>query len=137
MKKIFFYLILGLIILVLFSIFFWFNQTKYFIGRASISQQSFSVDNSYLFVSPLNASANGVEKIRITVLILSNQGLGVAGKKVALSPNKSIVLETIQGLTDSYGKVIFDASSNVAGEYYLDVIADNIKLPQKAHLMYR
>jgi len=136
MKKTLFFLILGLVILVLFSFYFWFYQTRYFIGRASVSQASFSVENSYLFVTPLRANANGQEKIRATVFILNNQGLGVSSKKVILTDNVDLKLDIVQGLTDNYGKAIFDISTTKAGEYYLDVQADGRILPQKIHVTF-
>jgi len=136
MKKTLFFLILGLVILVLFSFYFWFYQARYFIGRASVSQSSFSVENSYLFVTPLRANANGQEKIRATVFILNNQGLGVSNKKVILTDNVDLKLDIIQGLTDNYGKAIFDISTNKAGEYYLDVQVDGRSLPQKIHITF-
>jgi len=105
-------------------------------GRASVSQSSYSIDNSYVFVTPLKARANGQEKIRITVFVLNNQGIGVMGKKafVALDPNLNV--ESVQGLTDSYGKAFFDVSANKAGEYFLEVKIDDTPMKQKAHLSF-
>jgi len=74
MRKFIFFLILIIVILILFAGFFWLYETKFMIGRASVSKASFSIDNSYLFVSPLRARANDKEKIRVTVFVLNNQG---------------------------------------------------------------
>ncbi len=137
MKKTLFFLLLGLVILILFSGYFWFYQMRYFIGRASVSQASFSVENSYLFVTPLSAKANDLEKIRATVFILNNQGLGVSNKRVSLSSSSNLNVSVIQGITDGYGKAIFDISTLKSGEYFLDVTVDSQALPQKAHITFQ
>ena len=136
MKKHLIFLILFLLILVSFSFFFGLYEVRFLKSRASVSQASFSVDNSYLFVSPLRAKANGQEKIRITVFVLNNQGLGVLGKEVFLSRDPSLSVDIIQGQTDSFGKAVFDVVSTKPGEYYLEVSVDGKKLPQKAHLSF-
>ena len=136
MKKHLIFLILFLLILVFFSFFFGLYEVRFLKSRASVSQASFSVDNSYLFVSPLRAKANGQEKIRITVFVLNNQGLGVLGKEVFLSRDPSLSVDIIQGQTDSFGKAVFDITSTKPGEYYLEVSIDGQKLPQKAHLSF-
>lgn len=114
----------------------WLYEGKYFVGRASTVQQDFSPDNSYVFIAPLRATANGKEQIRATIFILNNQGLGVSGKTIRLSNAPNLTVQTIQGTTDNYGKAVFDISSNQGGEYYLDVIVGDKKLPQQAHLSF-
>lgn len=136
MKKIFLLLLFSLLILIAFSLFFWLYEVKFFISRAGVSQASFSIDNSYLFVTPLRASANGQEKIRITVFILNNQGLGVMGKKTFAGQDKDLNIETVQGLTDNFGKAFFDVSSNKPAEYFLEITIDGVALKQKAHLSF-
>ena len=123
-------------VLISFSFFFGLYEVRFFKSRASVSQASFSVDNSYLFVSPLRAKANGQEKIRITVFVLNSQGLGVLGKEVFLSRDPSLSIDIVQGQTDNFGKAVFDVSSTKAGEYYLEVSVDGQRLPQKAHLSF-
>lgn len=134
-KKIFFLMIF---IIFLFGVvlFFGLYEVKFIASRASIKITSFSVDNSYIFVTPLQARANGQEKIRVTVFVLDDRGLGVMGKKVYIERNKALNIEEIQGLTDQYGKSYFDISSISAGEYYLKVFVDNTELKQKVHLIY-
>jgi len=136
MKKNLIFLIFFLLILVSFSFFFGLYEVRFFKSRASVSQASFSVDNSYLFISPLRAKANGQEKIRITVFVLNNQGLGVLGKELFLSPNPDLSVDIIQGKTDNFGKAVFDVASTKPGEYYLEVFVDGQKLPQKARLSF-
>jgi hypothetical protein len=134
-------LVLFLIILLIilgFTYFFWLYEARYFIGRADVSRSSFSIDNSYLFVSPLRAKASlgNNEKIRVTIFILNNQGLGVMGKRVVPEVNPYIQMDIIQGTTDNYGKAIFDMFSTKSGEYYLEISADGVPLKDKAHLTF-
>ncbi|MFN4213041.1 MAG: Ig-like domain-containing protein [Microgenomates group bacterium] len=136
MKRTLFFLVFSLFALLLFSLFFWLYEAKFFIGRASVTSLSFSVDNSYLFVTPLRAKANGKEKIRVTVFVLNNQGLGVMGKKVFIGRDPNLFIDDIQALTDSYGKAVFDVASQKKGEYYLEVKVEDKVLPQKAHLSF-
>jgi hypothetical protein len=130
--------ILGIALLVLlgFSGFFFLYEARFFTGRASVSQYSFSIDNSYVFYSPLQAQANGQESIRLTVFVLNNQGLGVQGKKVTLVADPNLAVETIQGLTDSLGKAIFDITSTKPADYYVDVQVEGVSLEEKSQLTF-
>ena len=124
------------LVAIFFSGFFLIYEARYFVGRASITARSFSVENSYLFVSPLNAKANGDERIRVTVFILNDQGLGVLGRSISLSSDINLTQETVQGLTDAVGKAVFDIQAKKPGDYYLDVKVDGTGLPQKARLVF-
>lgn len=136
MKKTIFFVLLVILVLLLFSSFFWLYEARFFVGRASVSRASFSIENSYVFITPLRARANKIEKIRITVFVLDNQGLGVAGKNITLGSDPNLNIEIIQGTTDNFGKAIFDVAATNAGEYYLPVKVDQTTLPQSAHIVY-
>ena len=136
MKRSLILLLISLLFLILFSFFFWFKEVKFFKIKADVSQASFSIDNSYVFLTPLRAKANGQEKIRLTVFVLNNQGLGVLGKKVELTSNPDIKVDSVQSITDNFGKASFDLSSSKSGEYYLNVIVNVTKLKQQAHLTF-
>ncbi len=136
MKKTLLILSIALLSLIAFTMFFWFQEVKFFKIKADVSQATFSADNSYVFVSPLKAQANGQERIRLTVFILNNQGIGVLGKKVEVKEDPSLMVELIQNITDQFGKAIFDISSAKAGEYFLDVKADGTNLKQQAHMTF-
>jgi len=136
MKRSILFFVILLIIIVGFVGIFGLYEVKFFSSRADISHASFSVDNSYIFSTPSQARANGQEKIRLTVFILNNQGLGVLGKKIFIGTDSSLNIETIQGLTDNYGKAYFDISAVKAGEYFLEIKADDTALKTKAHLVF-
>jgi len=135
-KKTIIYLSILFIIFIFFSVLFYFYEVKYFQGRASVTQQDFSPDNSYVFSSPLRAKANNNEKIRTTVFILNNQGLGVEKMTVAFNNSSSLNITVVQGITDAFGKAIFDISSANSGDYYLEFSVNNTPLKQKAHLNF-
>ncbi len=136
MKKPLVFLLFFLVILLAFALFFGLYEVQFFTNRASIKRVSFSVDNSYVFITPLRARANGQEKIRVTVFVLDDQGLGVMGKKVVLAPNEALNIENIQALTDNFGKAYFDVSSSKVGEYFLEVTVDAESLKQTSHLVF-
>lgn len=136
MKRSILFFIILLMVIVGFVGAFGLYEVKFFTSRADISQASFSVDNSYIFSTPSQARANGQEKIRLTVFILNNQGLGVLGKKIFIGTDPSLNIEAIQGLTDNYGKAYFDISSSKAGEYFLEIKADDTALKTKAHIVF-
>jgi len=136
MKKSLIFIIILLLVMIGFIGIFGFYEIKFFTGRASVSQASFSIDNSYIFSTPSQARANGQEKIRLTVFILNNQGLGVMGKKIFIGTDPALNIEAIQGLTDSYGKAYFDISATKPAEYFLEIKANDTVLKQKAHLVF-
>ena len=95
------------------------SQRTSFFGRATSgpADSNISQDNSYMFASPLQATAGNLEKIRITVFILNGQGLGVQGETVTLINDSGISVNAIQSVTDSYGKAIFDINATNPGDY--------------------
>src|SRR3989339_1409424 len=133
MKRSVLFFVVLLFILFSFVAVFGLYEVKFFNTRADVSQASFSIDNSYIFSTPSQARANGQEKIRLTVFVLNNQGLGVLGKKVFIETDSSLTIDTIQGSTDNYGKAYFDISATKPAQYYLEIKIDDKALNQKAH----
>ena len=101
-----------------------------------VSTPSLSLDNSYVFASPLRAKANG-EQIRITVFILNDRGLGMVGKNVSIGGGNQLLITPIQPVTDSQGRATFDiASTNAAGVYIIQANVDGVALTQKATVSF-
>jgi hypothetical protein len=97
---------------------------------------SLSIDNSYIFASPLRAKSGG-EKIRVTVYILDNRGLGMAGKNVTIQTNDSIQVTSIQPITDSQGKATFDiASGTSTGVYTILASVDGQIIKQNVSITF-
>jgi hypothetical protein len=136
LKKLLTILFIIFLILLIFLLVYFVNQRLIFTGRAD-NPGNPSLDNSYLFASPLIAQANGLEKIRVTVFVLDSQGSGVPGKTVTLGQSLDLNVEAIQPITDSIGKAVFDLSSNTSLIYELEVLVDGQLLPQKLRLTYR
>ncbi len=121
LKKIFSFIIflfLTVGILTLVVSFFLTNRSSFF-GKATqgIVDSEVSIENSYLFASPLTAESGNRENIRVTVFILDSQGLGVGAKSVVLDIDPTLTVTPIQNPTDSYGKAVFDVSSQASGLY--------------------
>ena len=136
MQKFLLSAILFFLVLITFSLFFFFYETQFFGSRASMTVVNVSADNSYVFMNPLKAQANGKDKIRVTLMILNGSGLGVLGKKPIITSDPRLVVDKVQEATDTLGKAVFEYSTTVPGEYYLEVKIDDIVLPQKAHLSF-
>jgi hypothetical protein len=100
------------------------------------SVPSLSLDNSYVFASPLRAKVGG-EQIRVTVFILNDRGLGMAGKTVSVGGGDTLQVTSIQPITDSQGRATFDIASNSApGVYIIQASVDSVNLTQKATITF-
>lgn len=136
MKKTVLLLSFLFLLLAILSSLVFFYERRIFIGRARSLDTRFSPDNSYVFGSPLRARANSDEKIRVTVFVLNNQGLGVQGRRVVLQNQPNLAIETVQGLTDEFGKAVFDVEAVKAGEYSGQILVDGQQLPQSVRLSF-
>lgn len=107
------------------------------LARQLISDPQVSLDNSYVFASPLSANSSNNEKIRVTVFILNSKGLGVTGKQVELKSDLGLTVEPVQSITDSYGKSIFDISAVSPGEYLVEARVNDLTLNQSAKVIFQ
>jgi len=118
------------------SLFVVVRTTTTYQRAASNSSGSTVLENSYLFASPLQAKADGREKIRITVFLLDGRGLGVGNQTVNLKLPTSITINNQQEITDQSGKAIFDLSSSIAQTINVTAITNNLTLPQKVRVVF-
>lgn len=101
-----------------------------------VSAPSLSLDNSYVFASPLRAKTGG-EKIRITVFVLDNRGIGILGKKVVVGGGNLLNVTPIQPVTDGVGRAMFDISSETSpGTFIIQATADGTQLVQKTTISF-
>ena len=107
-----------------------FKSNLFFKQKTTQAPNPPSLQNSYLFASPLKAKADLQEKIRVTVILLNNQGLGIKDQKVQLNLDNNLHSEAVQELTDDSGTAIFDLSSSLAGEYKISATIGSYTLPQ-------
>lgn len=96
-----------------------------------------SVENSYIFASPVSATADGSSIIRVTVFLLSGQGLGVTGVKVNLKLDPSVMISENEPTSDTFGRATFDLISSIPGDYTISAETEGVTLPQKVSISYR
>lgn len=129
-----------LILLLSLTVFFISRRTSFF-GRAGGAPTGeaglVSIDNSYLFASPLAAAAGNREKIRLTIFVLNSTGLGVRGEAVFLGENEKLTVTAVQPVTDDLGRAIFDVSASLAGEYLMEARVGGKVLPQRVRISFR
>ena len=136
MKSTKYLFIIGFLTLSLFASLYLVARTTIFQKRATSSNSSYVLENSYLFASPLQAKADGLEQIRLTVFLLDGRGLGVASQTVSLSLPKNISVTNQQEITDSTGKAVFDIVSSFPQTFYATASVAGAKLPQKVRVVF-
>ena len=125
-------LILGLILTT-----FLITQTTIFSSKAGNTNSHLPVkENSYLFASPIQAKADGQEKIRVTVFLLDSDGLGVSQQSVTLQVPTGVQVEKVQNITDDLGKATFNLSSTLAGKYSISASTTTVTLNQKINILF-
>jgi len=130
-------LIIAFLSLALIASLFLVLKTTIFVKKASNSNQSTVVlENSYIFVSPLQAKADNKEKMRLTVFILDGRGLGVPNQIVDLSTSVKISITEVQKNTDESGKAVFDLSSNIPGQFNITAKTQSGTLPQQVKVVF-
>lgn len=106
-----------------------------FQNRAT-SNSSSSLENSYLFASPLQAKADSQEKIRITVFLLDGRGLGIGNRPVEINTSAPTTQTNLQPTTDETGKAIFDIASSTPQTIEITAQTNGKTLPQKIKVMF-
>lgn len=112
-------------------------KTTIFVNKAaSDNQTSIALENSYLFVSPLQVKADNKEKMRVTVFLLDGRGLGVPNQIVDISTSDKINLIAVQKTTDESGKAVFDLSSSTTGQFNLSAKTNGKTIPQQVKVVF-
>lgn len=104
-------------------------------GNAA-SKNTISIDNSYLFASPLTGCADGIARVRITVFVLDTGGMGVNNETVDISVPAGVTRELVQNVTDSYGKAYFDVATSNPGSYPVTATVGGLKIPNSVQLHF-
>lgn len=119
------------------------NSRTSFFGRATTTSStkisgSLSLENSYLFASPISAPADGSSIIRITAILLNDQGLGVASQLVTLkSAGGPPEITPVVPTTDTFGRAIFDVTAKSPGNYTISAEVSGASLPQTVSIVFR
>ena len=111
-------------------------KTTIFGSKAATVSSSVVLENSYLFASPIQAKADGQEKVRITVFLLDGRGLGVPNQTVILNTPSQVTVKESQNITDTSGKAIFDLSSNIIKTFNISAQVGNKVLPQQVKVVF-
>jgi Bacterial Ig-like domain (group 1) len=112
-------------------------KTTVFTKKANTGNQSSVVlENSYLFVSPLQVKADLKEKARLTVFILDGRGLGVPNQTIDISTPSQISVTEVQKNTDDSGKAVFDLSSNISGQFNVSAKTKKGTIPQQVKIVF-
>lgn len=106
-------------------------------GGASLGNTALSMENSYVFASPISATADGISIIRVTVFLLNNQGVGLAGQTVTLKVSGPVNVATLSPTSDNFGRATFDLTSNTPGDYTLSAEVAGATLPQTVSVSFR
>lgn len=111
-------------------------------GRASSGTSGtigavLSRENSYVFVSPVSAAANGKSIIRVTVFLLNSQGMGVAGQKASVKISGPVNVSEVSPTTDTFGRAIFDVTSTNSGDYTISASGGDVPLLQTVSVSFR
>lgn len=119
------------------------NSRSSFFGRAAStpsvgrSAAGISLENSYVFASPISAPGDGSSIIRLTVIILSDTGLGVVGQEVTLKSSGTVNIAKTQAITDAFGRAIFDVTASAPGSYTISAAVSNSSLPQTVSVVFQ
>lgn len=113
-----------------------FRTTIFFSKASYVNTSTIALENSYLFASPIQAKADGKEKIRISIFLLDGRGLGVANQTVSLKIPPTLDVSSPNGSTDDTGKITFDISSLTPGKYPVSASTGGKELPQKVNVLF-
>jgi len=112
-------------------------RTTIFVKKAAVGNQSTVVlENSYIFTSPLQAKADGKEKMRLTIFILDGRGIGVANQEITIQTSSKITILEIQSLTDETGKAVFDLTSETSGQFNVSAVTPSGTVPQQVKVLF-
>jgi len=107
------------------------RTTSFYNQATGSSSSTLTLENSYLFASPIQAKADGQEQIRVTVFLLDGRGLGLANQKVELLLPNTITIGKSQNTTDETGKATFDLSSTTPQNTTITAKTGKSTIPQK------
>ena len=136
MKSAKYLIIIGFLSIALIASLFVVVRTTTTYQRAASTSSTVTLENSYLFASPIQAKADGKEMVRLTIFLLDGRGLGVANQTVTLDLPSSVTVKNQQEISDSSGKTFFDISSTIAQSINVTAKVGTSKLPQKVRVVF-
>ncbi len=111
------------------------SQRVVFQGKAS-NKKEVSLENSYIFASPLSGCSDGQSRVRITVFVLDSTGLGVGGRMVKMDLSSEVIIDAVQESTDTFGRAFFDVASSTEQVVPIAGLIDGVRLPSTLSVSY-
>lgn len=135
-------------LVVLLALLFWLASSAIpkvlvYLTKATSRPGNFSLANSYVFASPLVATADGEEKIRVNVFLLDDKGRGVPDKNISLfltpkGRERGVPqIISVQPRTNDYGQAVFDLTSTFPGQFIVEAQVSGVSLPQTVTVTFR
>ena len=90
-----------------------------------------------MFLSPVSAQANNTERIRVSVFVLNDTGIGVSNQEVTLQHVPEVKIEAIQAVSDNYGRAIFDIYTQTPGNYSVSAQVNGRVIGETATATFR
>jgi len=115
-KIVFTLLVIIIVVVIAFATVLILGERTSLLPKASSNPTVYSLENSYIFASPLSAQSGG-DKIKISVFLLSDQGKGVPQKQVTLNAIPVLEVNPVQPTTDEKGQSVFEISSSTPGRF--------------------
>lgn len=103
----------------------------------------FSLSNSYVFGAPLLAHADGREKVLVNAFLLNEDGKGVPDQVLTLAAEAKgtnsgeVEVREIQGLTDKFGKAVFELTSEDEGQFVVAASVGGVSFPQTITVTFK
>lgn len=94
-----------------------------------------SLANSYVLGAKMLAKADGIDACKINVFVLDPNGRGVVDKRVVLEGVEGIKALSLK--TDGDGKVAFEITSKVEGQFPITALIEGVSLPKQVTVTFR
>ena len=93
------------------------------------------IGNSYVLGQKILAKADGKDNCIVNVFLLDKNGRGVLGKAAEVTGVSGI--KKVNDVSDKMGKLTFEVTSSVEGQFKLKATFDGVELPQMVTVTFR
>lgn len=93
------------------------------------------INNSYMLGQKILARADGKDTCIVNVFLLDKNGRAVTGKTAEVTGVEGIT--KINDISDKTGKVAFEMTSGVEGQFKLKATVNGVELPQTVTVTFR
>lgn len=136
MKRLFSYLaVIGVLLLLISSVYFIF-ESRSFTLRSKANVTVVSGPNTYCFGTPSCVKAGGEESISFTCFCNSHRGLPVPNMAVKIESDADISVKAIQGITDENGQSTYYITAEKPGVYQADVYCGDTLVSSAQNLCF-